>query len=44
MKPIVYADNGSWKVCMNTHVEQIDKIFSFMETQTSYGIEQHKQL
>ena len=44
MKPIVYADNGSWKVCMNTHVGQIDKIFSFMETQTSYGIEQHKQL
>ena len=44
MKPIVYADNGSWKVCMNTLVGQIDKIFSFMETQTSDGIEQHKQL
>ena len=44
MKPIVYADNGSWKVHMNTLVGQIDKMFAFMETQTSFGIEQHKQL
>ena len=38
MKPIVCVDNGSWKVCMNTPVGQIDKMFSFMETQTSYWI------
>ena len=38
MKPIVYADYGSWKVCMNTLVGLIDKMFSFLETQTSYGI------
>ena len=44
MKPIVYAYNGSWNVCMNTLVGQIDKMFAFMETQTSYGIDQHKQL
>ena len=44
MKPIVDAANGSWKVCMNTLVGQIDTIFSSMETQTSNGIEQHKQL
>ena len=44
MKPTVYADNESWKVCMNTLVGQIDKMFAFMETQTSYEIEQHKQL
>ena len=34
MKPIVYADYGSWKVYMNALVGQIDKIFSFMEIQT----------
>ena len=30
MKPIVYADYGSWKMCMNTLVAQIDKMFSFV--------------
>ena len=29
MKPIVYADYGSWKMCMNTTVAQIDRMFSF---------------
>ena len=29
MKPIVCADKGSWKVCMNTLVGQVDKMFSF---------------
>ena len=43
MKPIVYADYGSWQVYINTLVEQIDKMFSFMETQTSYGVE-HNQM
>ena len=30
MKPIVQADYGSWKMCMNTLVAQIDKMFSFV--------------
>ena len=30
MEPIVYADKGSRKVCMNTLVGQIDKMFAFM--------------
>ena len=34
MNPVVFADNGSWKVCMNTLVGQIDRMFAFMETQT----------
>ena len=30
MKTIVYADYGSWKMCMNTMVAQIDIMFSFI--------------
>ena len=30
MKTIVYADYGSWKMCMNTMVAQIDRMFSFI--------------
>jgi len=43
MKLIVYADYGSWQVCINTLVGQIDKLSSFMETQTWYGVE-HNQM
>ena len=30
MKTIVYADYGSWKMCMNTMVAQIDRMLSFI--------------
>ena len=30
MKPIVYTDYGSWKMCMNTMVAQIDRMLSFI--------------
>ena len=30
MKTIVHTDYGSWKMCMNTTVAQIDRMFSFI--------------
>ena len=46
MKTIVYADYGSWKMCMNTMVAQIDRMFSFIWKHKPgiYEIEQHNQM